>query len=239
MSVPIDPSGSPPVVAMGLMSIFEILGGVAEGLLAAQHGLVIRLVHRGGRGQVLELDQVLLQPRRVRLGRGDALLQLVVGDDALLAGVDEEHAPRLQPPLLLHVLDRDVEHAHLGGHHHQAVVGDVVAGRTQAVAVQGGAHDLAVGEGDGGRAVPGLHDAGVELVEGLLLRAHRLVLGPGLRDHHHHGVRQRAPREVQQLEHVVEHGRVGAVGVDDGEDLLRDPRRRASTPSGSGARASS
>ena len=117
----------------------QILGGVAEGLLAAQHGLVIRLVDRRRRGQVLELDQVLLQPLGVGLGRGDALLQLVVGDDALLAGVDEEHAPGLQAPLLLHVLDRDVEDAHLGGHDHQAVVGDVVAGRTQAVAVQRGA----------------------------------------------------------------------------------------------------
>ncbi len=198
----------------------EVLRGVAEGLLAPQHRLVIGLVDRGRRGQVLELHEVLLQPLRVWLGRRDPLLQLVVGDDALLAGVDEEHAARLQPPLLLHVLHRDVEDAHLGRHDHQAVVGDVVPGWAQAVAVERGAHQFPVGEGDRRRPVPGLHQAGVELVEGLLLRAHRLVLGPGLRHHHHHGVRQRPPREVQELEHVVEHGRVGAVGVDDGEDLL-------------------
>jgi hypothetical protein len=180
----------------GIDEGLQILGGVSESFLPAQHRLVVGLVDHRRPGQILELDQVLLEPGGVGLGRGDALLQLLVGDDALLLRVDEEHAPGLQPPLLLHLLGRDVEDAHLGGHHHQAVVGDVVAGRAQAVAVQRGADHLTVGEGDGGRAVPGLHEAGVELVEGLLLRAHRLVLRPRLRDHHHHGVGQRAARQV-------------------------------------------
>ena len=46
------------------------------------------------------------------------------------------------------------------------VVGDDEARRAQAVAVERGADLAAVGEGDGGRAVPRLHQGGVVLVEG-------------------------------------------------------------------------
>ena len=78
----------------------------------------------------------------------------------------------------------------------------------------------AVGEGNRGRAVPRLHQAGVIFVKGLLLGAHALVPGPRLRDHHHHGVRQRAARQHQQLQAVVEHRRVAAVGANHRQHLL-------------------
>ena len=41
------------------------------------------------------------------------------------------------------------------------------------------------------------------------------MAAPRLRHHHHHGVWQLASGEHQQLEHVVEHGRVGAVEIND------------------------
>ena len=53
-----------------------------------------------------------------------------------------------------------------GRHHHQVVVGDDEARRSEPVAVQGGADLAAVGEGDGGRPVPGLHQRGMIFVEG-------------------------------------------------------------------------
>ena len=59
----------------------------------------------------------------------------------------------------------------------------------------------------------------MELVERLERRVHRLVPAPRLGDHHHQGVRERAPREDEQLEDVVEHRGVGALEVDRGEDL--------------------
>ena len=46
------------------------------------------------------------------------------------------------------------------------IVGDAEAGGPQAVAVEGRADLAAVGEGDGGGAVPGLHQRGVVFVEG-------------------------------------------------------------------------
>jgi hypothetical protein len=81
-----------------------------------------------------------------------------------------------------------LQHAHLGAHDDEVVVGDQVARRAQAVAVQRGADLAAVGEGDRGRAVPRLHQRGVVLVEGAALLVHQLVAGPGLRDQHHHRV---------------------------------------------------
>ena len=57
------------------------------------------------------------------------------------------------------------------------------------------------------------------LVERAALRVHGLVVGPGLGNHHHHRVRQRAAGEDEELERVVEHRRVGTVGVHDREDL--------------------
>ena len=56
-------------------------------------------------------------------------------------------------------LGRDVEHADLGRHDDQVVLGDVVARRAQAVAVEHGADADAVGERDRRRAVPRLHQA--------------------------------------------------------------------------------
>ena len=46
------------------------------------------------------------------------------------------------------------------------------------------------------------------------------MIGPGFRDHHHHGVRQGAAGQDQQFQHVVEHGRIAAVRIDDGQDLV-------------------
>ena len=192
----------------------DVLSGVAEDLLAAQHGFVVRL-DDARRGRKLgQLDQPLANPLLVRVFRGDAVLEFVIGDDPLFGRVHEEHAARLQAALGHDLVGRNVEHAGLGGHHHAAVDGDVVAGRAQAVAVQRGADPDAVGEGDRRRSVPRLHEAGVVLVEGFLVWRHRLVVLPWFGDHHHQGMGQRAAREVQQLEGVVEDGRVGAIGVD-------------------------
>ena len=144
---------------------------------------------RRGR-QLGQLDQPLAEPLLVGVLGGDAVLELVVGDDALLGRVDQEHAARLKAALGHDLIGRDVQHAGLGRHHDAAVGGDVVAGRAQAVAVERGPDADAVGERDRGGPVPRLHQAGVELVEGLLLGRHRLVMLPGLRHHHHQAVRR-------------------------------------------------
>jgi hypothetical protein len=198
----------------------QILLSVAEGLLAIEQ----RLVRddggdRDGR-HVLEHDLGALQPVLVGMGLGEALLDLVVGDDAAGLEVDQEHAAGLQPPLGDDPLLRDRQDAGLRRHDDEAVVGDEVARGPEAVAVEGGADPAAVGEGDGGRPVPGLHQGGVVLVEGAPVLVHERVARPGLGDQHHRGVRELVAALDEELEGVVEAGGVGLALVGDRPELL-------------------
>ena len=180
-----------------------------------------------------------LQPVAVRVLGGERVLDLLVVDDAALAGVDQEHAAGLQAALADDLGRIDVEHADLGGHDHEVVVGHPVAARPQAVAVEHGADHGAVGEGDARRAVPRLHHAGVELVEGAPVGVHLGVVLPRLRDHHQHGVVQRAAGEVQQLEHLVEAGGVGCALGADRKRLVEIGQQRGWRPSPRGLASSS
>ena len=60
------------------------------------------------------MDHVLVEPLAVRLFGRDLALDLLVGDDAALLGVDEEHAAGLQAAFECDVRRRHVEHADLG-----------------------------------------------------------------------------------------------------------------------------
>jgi hypothetical protein len=78
-------------------------------------------------GDVVEVDQPGVQPLVVRVLGGELGLDLLVLDDPVLVGVDEEHPARLEPALAHDRGRVEVEHADLGGEHDQAVVGDPVA----------------------------------------------------------------------------------------------------------------
>ncbi len=210
----------------------QVLVGVAEGELAVEHGVVVRLRHARGVGQGLHGPAVGLEPLPVGMLHGERALELLVVDDAPLRGVHEEDPPGVQALLDEHALRRDVEHADLGGHDHEAVLGHVVAGRPKPVPVEDGADHGAVGERDGGRPVPRLHQAAVVLVEGLPLLGHRLVARPRLGDHHEHGQGQGTPGHHEELEHVVERRGVAAPLDDDGEDLLEGGAEQAGATQG-------
>jgi hypothetical protein len=207
--VPIEPIGSSPFSAIGAISRPQILLRVAERLLTVEHGLVLGPLG-GRRRQLVDVVELRVDPLAIRMLRRELRLDLLVVDDAALGRVDQEDLARVQPLLHQHVGRRNVEHTHLGRHDHQVVLGDVVARRAQAVAIEHGADDGAVGERNRRRAVPRLHQRGVVLVERLAIGGHLLVAAPRLGDHHQDGVRQRAPRHHQQLEHVVEGGGVAA-----------------------------
>ena len=153
-------------------------------------------------------DQFGFDPVGVRAGAGDAGLDLVVADDATFASVDQEHSARLEPALFDDGVLGEIDDADLGSHDDEAVRGDPVATRSEAISVENGAHDGAVGEGDGRGAVPWLHAGGVVLVERLPIGVHLVVVLPRLGDHHQDGLGERVPTEAQQFERLVEAGGV-------------------------------
>ena len=194
----------------------QVLVGVAERDLPGQHRRAVGRRHRVRR-KLLEVDQVVPEPVGVGVLGGELGLDLLVVDDATLGGVDEKDPSGMQPLFDQNLLGGNVEHADLGGHDDHVVLGDVVARGAQAVPVEHGADDGAVGERDRGRSVPRLHQRGVVLVERPPLRAHRLVVLPRFRDHHEDRVRQRPAVHDEELEHVVEGRRVRQPVARDGQ----------------------
>ena len=185
----------------------ELLVRVAEELLATQHAVVAEHDVLTSR-QVVELDEALRQPLAVGVLGGERRLDLLVVDDPALGRVDEEHAARLEAALRDHLRRVDVDDPDLGCHHDDVVVGDPVAARPQAVAVEHGADHRAVGERHAGGTVPRLHHARVEAVEVPVGGVQLVVVLPRLGDHHQHGVVDRPASEVEQFEDLVEAGRV-------------------------------
>ncbi len=171
-------------------------------------------------GDVVEVDQAGVQPLVVGMLGGEVALDLLVLDDPVLVGVDEEHPARLEPALADDAGGVEVEDSDLGGEDDEAVVGDPVAARAQAVAVEHGADLGAVGEHDARRPVPRLHQHGVELVERPPLRVHLLVVLPGLGDHHQDRVGQGPAAHVEQLEDLVEARGVGGARRTDREEAV-------------------
>ncbi len=122
----------------------------------------------------------------------------------------------------------DRQHAGFRRHDDAVVVGQQIARRPQAVAVERGADLAAVGEGDRRRAVPRLHQRGVVFVEGAPLLVHERIARPGLGDHHHHGVGERIAALRQEFERVVEAGGVRLAFIGDRPqlvDVLAEQRR--------------
>jgi hypothetical protein len=171
----------------------EIFGGIAEGALALHQRLFIGAMLARRIAELLELDLVFLEPQLIRIASVERPLDLAVGDDAAFDRVDQQHFAGLQPALAHHLLGRNRKHARFRRHDHQIVLRHEIARRPQAVAVERGADGAAVGEGDGRRTVPGLHQRRVVFVERPLLRIHVLVLRPGFRNQHRHGVGRERP----------------------------------------------
>ena len=100
----------------------ELLVGVTENQLP-QHNPMVRHPHVVALRQLGQRNQPVVQPLLVGLLGGQLGLDLLVGDDAALCGVDQEHPAGLQPHPAHHLRRVEVQHSGLGGHHDQAVLG--------------------------------------------------------------------------------------------------------------------
>jgi len=183
---------------------------ISEGLLPIEQRTFVvgERRHLLGIRQFFELILGRLEPVGIGCGARERGLDLVILDDSALFEIDQQHFAGLKPPLADDPLLGDRQHAGLGRHDDMIIVGNDEACRPKPVAVERRADLAAVSEGDGGRAVPWLHERGMIFVEGLALGRHQRVARPGFRDQHHHRVRQRIAPGNQQLQRVIEAGGV-------------------------------
>ena len=189
------------------------------------------------RGQVREVDRLLVDPVAIGLLARQAVADLVVADDPSGDRVDLEHLAGTEAARAQDVGRVDVDGAHLGGQDQAVVARHVVARGTQAVAVERRAQHAAVREHDRRRAVPGLHEHGLVLIVGTALLAERGVLVPGLGHHERDRAVERPPVHDEELEHVVQDRGVRALAVDDRHHALEvGPQHGRVEPGLAGAR---
>ena len=104
----------------------QVLMGIAKDHLALEHRSMVRLRHMRRPGQGFQRHEVLLQPLLVGMRGGIFLLEFGIVDDAALGRVHQENTAGVQTLLDEHIFRWDVEHTDLGGHDHEAVLGDVI-----------------------------------------------------------------------------------------------------------------
>ena len=176
--------------------------------------------HRAPRFDVRQDNAVLLQPFAVGVFRRQFFFQFRVVEDFSFLRVNHQHFARLQPPFLFDFRRCEGQCARLGRHHHHVVVRNQVAGRAQAVTVEHAAGVAAVGEQQGGRPVPGLHEDALVFVERFQAVGDGVFFAQAFRHQHGQRMRQGFSRHQQKFQHVVERRAVAHAGLDDGEDFL-------------------
>ena len=193
----------------------QVFACVAERPLEAPPLGVRHRVDRRRERQGAEHDFVLVDPRAVRLPRGDLGFDLFVADDAPARRVDQEHLARLKAPFLDDVFGGKVEHPELAREHDEPRRRDHVLGGAEAVAIERRADERAVGEDERRWAIPRLDERAVVLVKRALGRAHVGLRRPRLGHEHHHHVGEGPPARDEKVDHVVERRRVAAARADD------------------------
>ena len=127
---------------------------IAKGLLTVEQGHIGAGRARGDRLEVFQYDLGALQPLAIRRGGRERLFHFLIGNDAALLQIHQQHLAGLQTPLGNDFFLRNWQNAHFGRHNHKTVIGDEIARRAQAVAVERCANLAAIGKGDSGRPVP-------------------------------------------------------------------------------------
>ena len=181
--------------------------------------MVDAVVDFPARFQFLQLYAVRRQPLTVRMLVGQTVLDFAVVVDFTFLGVDKQNLSWLQTSLLGYLRRIEVHDSHLRCHDHSVVLRNRVSCRAQTVTVEHSTGITAVGEEQGGRTVPWLHEDGMILVESLEILGDRVLVVEALRNHDCHGLRQRQSAHDEEFENVVEACRVRHVGLDNRRNL--------------------
>ncbi len=213
--------GLRPGARHGQNGVFQIFVVIAKRLLQTRQCLRIDPFDAPvGNGQILQPHQVPIQPFSVGVASGVSLFDLVVRDHPAFYRIHQKHLARLQPGFLDNMGGVKFQHAYLGGKDQPPVIGEIVPGGAQAVAVQHGAHLITVRKQNGSRAVPRLHHHGIVLVKIPPRAGEAFVFLPWLRNADHHGKGQFDAAHHQKFKGVVQHGRIRTAHIHHRQHLV-------------------
>ena len=164
---------------------------------------------------------VFHHPAAIWAAAGIERLQFRVFHEPVIDKVDPKNGAGAEAAAACDCFRRNVEYACFGGEHEKTVFRQRPARGSEPVAVERRTESDAIGECDGGRAIPRFHKCGVVFVERSHVVAHVVFRAPRLRNQHHHRVRGVASGGDKQLEYVVERCRVRLAGMDDWQELLQ------------------
>ncbi len=176
----------------------DIFPGIAESLL--QLGQILQRRGEGGR-----LQRSILHQRAVGGEAVEFLQQLIVFEQLVRIQVGDQHFARTEAATMDDSLRIKVHQAGFRSGDHQRIFGQEEAAGAQAIAVQGHAHQVTVGKGQRRRAIPGLNAIRV------VAKKSRVLLPAGGRQQHSDRFCDTAAVARQQLDHLVEAGRIGSV----------------------------
>ncbi len=197
----------------------EFLLGVTGGELLLHERRAGRRL-RFERWRADDVLDVLAEPPAIRLLLRVEILDLVVAQERALDRVDGDHFTGPEPAFFGHLGVVDGQQAHFGAERQEPILGDLVTGGAQTVAVEARADGAAVAEDERGGTVPRLVERLVILVKFLHVRRGRGIALPSRRDEHKHRVKNIAAAHDEEFERIVEAGRVAAARLDDGAQLL-------------------
>ena len=114
----------------------------------------------------------------------------------------------------------DIDRTNLRCQNHLIVIGNIITGRTQTIAVQNRSQKITIAEYDRSRTIPRLHHSCVITIEILDLLRHGFIMCPRSRNRHHHRQRKLHSAHHHELQSIIQHCGVGAFLIDDRQHLM-------------------
>ena len=148
------------------------------------------------------------------------MLDFIIADNAALHRIDYQHTTGTQAVLFHDSRRVNIHHADLRSQNDGIIIRNIIARRTQTVAVQRSTDGTAVSKGHRRRTVPRLNQRVVIFKEGLKVAVQMRIFAPRLRNHHHHRMRQTAAGHNQKLQHIIKHTGIRTGFIDNRHDFL-------------------
>ena len=207
-----------PILDHRLEDHVELFAAVTEGNLTLREIEDIEIPCRNHQFLRLGLGhthEMIVNHLPVVLPGGKVLLDLFVAEQHSSNCVNGDHLTGSQPPLLDDCLLIESIHPHFGSKAENAVIGDLVPGGAETVAVEAGPDGQTIGKDKCCRSVPRFTETGVVFEESRKLRSDFLITAPGRRHQHGHGVQNGTTRHGHDLDDIVETRGIGTARLDD------------------------